>query len=150
MLDKIIVQMRALASGEFRGGEATDAFLAQHRQKLAIEDLILAGHEGSSLLLNLLPKLRGREPGVVFDAFALLPHRLEAAHADHEKLVEVRCGDGDEFDAFQHRQIGTGGLIQHAGIEGQPAQLAVDKVFFSEDEFRGLCRGHLSRHHGAG
>ncbi len=47
-------------------------------------------------------------------------------HADHEKLVEIREQDGEELDAFEQRVVGVLRLFEHAALEGQQAQLAVD------------------------
>ena len=42
------------------------------------------------------------------------------------ELVEVVRGDCQELDAFQQRLGAVSRLREHAGVERQPAQLAVD------------------------
>ena len=51
---------------------------------------------------------------------------LQAADADHEELVEVGAEDGQELEPLQQRHLRVLGLLQHAAVELQPAQLAVD------------------------
>src|SRR5439155_26418296 len=70
------------------------------------------------------------------DHFAL--HLLfEPGDADLEELVEI-CGcNGEEFDPFQQRRCRVSRLIEHALVEFQPAQLAVEEV---------LRKGQVRRH----
>ena len=51
-----------------------------------------------------------------------------AGHADHEELVEVRRGDRGELDALEQRRGGIGRLFEHALVEREPGQLAVDEA----------------------
>ena len=63
----------------------------------------------------------------------LLVHRLmvhgvqvvEAAHPDHEELVQVAGEDGHELQPLQQRHRFVGGLFQHPLVEPQPGQLPV-------------------------
>ena len=72
--------------------------------------------------------LRGRQPvgGEVFRPRALLLQQRRDPH--HVELVEVRGNDGQEFHALEQRVIVRGRLIEHALVEFQPTQLAVDVV----------------------
>ena len=45
---------------------------------------------------------------------------LEAGHADHEELVEVRRDDGEELEPLENGQRGIGRLFEHARVELQP------------------------------
>ena len=49
----------------------------------------------------------------------------QAPHADHEELVQVAGEDGDKAQPLHQGHRGVGGLLQHALVEFQPAQLAV-------------------------
>ena len=49
-----------------------------------------------------------------------------AADADHEELVEVRAEDGEELEPLQQRHGRVLGLFEHAAVELEPAQFAVD------------------------
>ncbi len=51
---------------------------------------------------------------------------LEPGHADHEELVEVRAEDSEELDAFEQRHRRVLRLLEHAAVELEPGQLAVD------------------------
>ena len=53
---------------------------------------------------------------------------LQAGDADHEELVEVRRRDGGELDALEQRHRRVGGFLEHALVERQPRQLAVDEA----------------------
>ena len=60
----------------------------------------------------------------VLDAGAEAPHRR--GHADHEELVEVGAGDGEELHPLEERLAGVLRLGEHALVELEPAELAVD------------------------
>ena len=51
---------------------------------------------------------------------------LQVRHPDHEELVQVRAEDRQELDALQQRKRRILGLLQHAAVEIEPRQLAVD------------------------
>ena len=61
---------------------------------------------------------RHREPGR--DA------ALEAGDAHHEELVEVGGEDRQEVGALEQRDGRVLGQLEHALVEGEPAQLAVE------------------------
>ncbi len=50
---------------------------------------------------------------------------LEARHADHEELVEVRRDDGVELEPLEERDALVLGLGQDARVELDPGELAV-------------------------
>ena len=52
---------------------------------------------------------------------------LEAGDAHHEELVEVRRGDRRELEALEQRRRGVGGFFEHALVEREPRQLAVEE-----------------------
>ena len=51
---------------------------------------------------------------------------LEPRDAHHEELVEVRREDREEVGALQQREGVVFGEFEHALVEGEPAQLAVE------------------------
>ena len=51
---------------------------------------------------------------------------LQAADALHEELVEVRGRDGEELHALEQRLALVLGLVQHAAVEREPGELAVE------------------------
>ena len=52
---------------------------------------------------------------------------LQARHADHEELVEVGGDDAEELEPLQHRQGGVLGLLEDAGVELEPGELAIEE-----------------------
>jgi hypothetical protein len=52
---------------------------------------------------------------------------VQAGDADHEELVQVPGVDGQELHPLQQRPAGAQRLVQHAIVEGQPRDLAVDE-----------------------
>ena len=58
-------------------------------------------------------------------AFDLL---LQPRHAHLEEFVEVGADDGEELQPFEQRIGGIQRLVEHALVEFQPAQLAVEKM----------------------
>ena len=90
----------ALLVVELVRGEEDDAFLREGGDEGVVEEVILIGIHFQHPLADGGEVADGGEAGVVagFPAIAALEH--EGADADLEKLVEVRCGDGEEFDAF--------------------------------------------------
>ena len=52
---------------------------------------------------------------------------LEAGHAHLEEFVQVGGHDAEEAHALQQRLARVLRFFQHAAVEGQPAQLAVDE-----------------------
>ena len=53
---------------------------------------------------------------------------LDARHADLEKLVEIRAHDPEELHPLEQRLRRILRLLEHAAVELQPAQLAVDEI----------------------
>ncbi|BAS10296.1 hypothetical protein AHiyo4_37180 [Arthrobacter sp. Hiyo4] len=53
---------------------------------------------------------------------------LQARHPDHKELVQVGRKDGQEGHAFQEVERRIFGEFQDAGVERQPAELAVQKT----------------------
>ena len=73
-------------------------------------------------------------PGVGGASLLLL---LETRDADLEKLIQIRADDTEKLQALQKRVRFVKSLIQHALVEFQPTQLAVDEIIF----IREIC-GH--------
>src|SRR5438067_514877 len=64
-------------------------------------------------------------PGVVQPELDAL---LQAGDADLEELVQVRRHDGDEAQPLERRHRLVGRLREHAAVEGEDAELAVDEL----------------------
>src|SRR5262249_59173530 len=52
---------------------------------------------------------------------------VDPRHADHEELVEVRAENGEELDPLEERDPPVARLVEDAGIELQPRELAIDE-----------------------
>ena len=68
----------------------------------------------------------------------------EAGHADLEELVQVGADDGEELEPLQEWMVGVPGLLEHAAVEGQPAQLAVEKQSLGRHRWRGRGFGRFA------
>jgi len=51
---------------------------------------------------------------------------LERGHAHHEELVEIGADDGEELDALEQFVAAVARLFEHAALEFEQAELAVD------------------------
>src|SRR5262249_1673768 len=73
---------------------------------------------------------------------------LEARHPDHEELVEVGAGDGEELEPFERRDLRVEPLLEHPLVERQPRQLPVDEEPGVAEVYapRSLRRGHHGEH----
>jgi hypothetical protein len=61
----------------------------------------------------------------LYDAGRDLP--AQSGDTNHEELVEVRAEDGQESDALEQRRAIVERFVEHARIEREPGQLAVDE-----------------------
>ena len=68
---------------------------------------------------------RGQAVGrALLDARELLA--LEAGDADHEEFVEIVARDGEEAQPLEQGMGRVARLLEHAPVEGEPGQLAVE------------------------
>src|SRR5262249_39734163 len=89
------------------------------------------------LLVNGPQRFGGRLPveAPLHDiAFHLL---LEPGYAHLKKFIQVGRGNGEEFDSLQEGIGRIERFVQDALIEGQPAQLAAEKMRGRESLHRG-------------
>ena len=102
-------------------------FLAQqhHQVGQALLLVLLEPFDLAQQLLELL--LRRAAVGALFiDAFADLAG--EPGHANHEELVEIGSRDRQEAHPFEQRMACILQFLQHAAVELQPGELAVDET----------------------
>jgi hypothetical protein len=64
----------------------------------------------------------GESPSAVVSSMSPRELLLQARHADHEELVEVRRDDGEELHPLQQRHRGVGRLVEHALVELKPRE----------------------------
>jgi hypothetical protein len=147
----------AVGAGPLRGVQArivedVDAFAAQPGQQLAAQEAL-----GRRIQLDREPAdggqflarrhARGRRGG---DAGQDLP--ADAGHAHHEELVEIRAEDGQELGALEERVPFVLRLFEHATLELEQAELAVDvqprviqRRYLGGTAHCGVLRGVLRR-----
>ena len=89
----------------------------------------------------------GVSPSGDLDGNAGAQLALEAGDANHEELVEIVGGDGEEADPFEQRMGVVVRLLEHPAVELEPRQLAIDEPLRAGHEVecrRGLVRGRQS------
>ena len=124
----IIVHIGALAVGERFVGDLADAVDGQFAHQLAV-DLVAPRDHRAHRLVDARELLRRRQPALVVHIVGREHVQVhEAAHADHEKLVQIAGKDGDKAQPLDQRHGGVRRLGEHALVELQPAQLAVLRV----------------------
>ena len=85
-------------------------------------EVVLDLNEGGDGVIDGLELLAGGLAGLVVHLVGGHGGQVhQAAHPDHEKLVQVAGKDGDEFQPFQHRHRLVGALFQHTPVKAQPA-----------------------------
>ena len=77
-----------------------------------------------------------REPVRALRRDALAHLALQAGDAHHEEFVEVVGRDRQEAHPLEQRMVLVGGLFQHAPIEMQPGQFAVDETLRARAQAR--------------
>src|SRR5262249_23934105 len=105
------------------------SFPSQRRSYRFIPAAILGGHQLLRPFSNAL-QLRNRSQtvGAVVLRCAIAEGLLaQTSDADHEEFVQVRAEDRQKLHPLQKRRAPILQLLEHAGVESQPAQLAVDK-----------------------
>jgi hypothetical protein len=70
----------------------------------------------------------GREPGDVAAPLAGVVQHPQPADTDHEELVQVGGGDGQELEALQQGHAPIERFVEYALVELEPAQFAVDET----------------------
>ena len=144
---------------EFVPVHEVDVLVGQGGPDLLGVDLGVALLQPVGRVADLLEDLDGAEPGGGGHGESGGDAALQAGHPDHEELVEVGGEDRQEADALQQVEVGVFGQFEDPGVEGEPAQLAVqepvraDFAFGLQDggELRDVdpvLRGARGRHFG--
>ena len=119
-------QLRALALVELLNADHVDVLLGQRRTQLAFEAVAQARSQPQHLLADQGDRLRGGEPVLAGGSHARVDLVVQAGDAHHVVLVEVGRVDRAELDPLQQGFRLVLGELQHAVIEVEPGQLAVD------------------------
>ena len=113
--------LRGIGAG-LNAGKAMGDKLALDQRK----GLLLAGDVCRECRKHVVELLGGRPVRLVVARLVLEGGEVgEAADANHEPLVEVRAKDRAELEPLEERDGLVEGLVEHAAVEAQPAQLAV-------------------------
>ena len=150
----MILEPAPLCLGEVVTVDEPDAGIRQGGAQIAPDRLLVGGEFGNRLVDE--DELLGRRHavGAAFgDAFADL--RLDAGDTDHEELIKVIGGNRQEPHPLQRRMSRIYRLFEHAAVEMQPGQFAIDKAFGAGSNggrsldnrlfffnFNNLCRFH--------
>jgi hypothetical protein len=104
-----------------------DVMLGEKWQKSAVEQMVLLLDEKQDAFAELF-QLSGWSEACGVGSFASgALEQSQPADAHLKKLVEVGGGDGEEFDAFEKRNIIALGLVQNALIELNPREFAIQE-----------------------
>ncbi len=142
LLAEMVGQPGALGVGQILLAERPRAPRSASASRSTIHSACCATTSASASLGDRVELLRrGHAVGAqILDPLQLMP--LEAGDADHEEFVEVGAGDRQEAKPLEQRMGRVGRLLQHAPVEGEPAQLAVEQP-------RRRCRPDRPRVHAA-
>ena len=141
---EIVVEIRGLSGRQLLGRAHANAVFDQEGTDLGEPHLIHAGDEVVRAArdfdqLGQRPQAVG---GRVLRLEVFVKLGLEPGDADLEKLVEVRCADRQKPQPVEQRVGRVAGLFEHALVEIQPAQLAIDEPAWVGSRRRWSRRRH--------
>jgi len=125
LLGEVVLGPGALCGGELGGGLESDLLFRERGDEQVVPAVILLVYQFADFRegpLQLLARRQAIDAGFAASGVLLLQ---EAGDADLEEFIEVGADDGEELGAFEQRVGLVLGLLQHAAIKSQPAQLAV-------------------------
>ena len=127
VVQEIVFEPAGFGLGEFLAVDDDDALMQEIVLQLAPAALLVRGEhrhfraDPRQLLLRRQAVLRRR-----LDARADLP--AQAGDAHHEELVEIVRRDREEAKLLEERMVSVRRLLEHAAVELEPGQLAVDEA----------------------
>ena len=119
-------ELLALLVAERLAADDADAVLGQRGQQLGAQAARLALEVAQDPLADRVEHLRRRAPVGARLGDARVDLVVHAGDADHEELVEVRRVDRGELHALEQRDRRVLGELEHALVEVQPRELAVE------------------------
>ena len=127
VVEEVILDPGPLGLGDVAAADQHDADVGQDVVQVGPDRLLVLGELRHRLVDDVQLLQRGAAVGAAFgDAFADL--RLDAGDADHEEFIKVIGGNRQESHPLQRGMAGIDRFLQHAAIEMQPGQLAVDEA----------------------
>ena len=108
-----------------RGFEEYPVFAERGNEVVGPAGVFVGGHCGGdyAYAAQLLARAQPVEAYVEHARFELL---LQARNAYFEKLVEVAADNRQETHLFEHGESRLGAEVEHAAVERQPTELAVE------------------------
>ncbi len=130
LLDEIASQIFLMVRAELAvafGAVNLDAFFLQlpYQVQGAEIDVFFHGADVIQAVLDLFHRCSAVDRQVMDPGHHLL---FQAADPFHEKFIQVRRGNGQEFQALQKRDPAVLGFGQNPAVELEPGQLAVQKT----------------------
>ena len=126
-LPGVLVEFAPAGDGDVLGREG--------RAHLLGEDLGVPALELVGGLQDVVQLVQRADPGGGGNGQSGGDAALQAGHAHHEELVQVGREDGQEAHPLQQEQVRVLRQFQHARIEVQPADLAVQETVQGEVAF---------------
>ena len=121
-------QILTLVVGEVLPGDQRDALRGEFRTHLIAPAFSLPAHQVVRVEQHRVMHLAGQQPAGRAHRDARRDPPLQPGHPDHEELVEVGREDRQELRALQQRKVCVLGELEHALVERQPTQLAIDET----------------------
>ncbi len=106
--------------------DEADALGGQRRQHFLVPYLVLLGGQLQRALADAIEHFAGGHAVGAGDGVAECVVVAQHGHAHLEEFIQVGVGDAQEAQALEQRHARVAGLGQHAEIEFQRGQLAVD------------------------
>jgi hypothetical protein len=113
--------------GEFVELKNMDPLGPQGGKKILVQQFVLVLHEAEHPFANHADLLGGTESRDVRFAGARTAQNGEPSDANLEELVEIRRGDGEEFETLQEGDLLALGFLEDALIEFEPGEFAIDE-----------------------
>ena len=136
LFDELVLRGFKLADGQAAQPLGAQAFV--HVLKRMVAALV----ERLDRCIDAAQLLLGGHAGFIVDAvFIHSSHVAQAAHADHEKFIQIAGEDGEELAPLEQRNRVILRFGEHAGIELQPREFAVLRIALFPDS---LCHGCIS------
>ena len=123
---EIVGQPRGLRVGPHLGRHEHDAVLREFRHEHIVQQLVLLIDQAHARVRIAFSCSRDRQSVGSALHRAGFQQLLEAGDADLEELVEIGAGDAEESHPLEQRNAAVLGLIQHALVELEKRELAID------------------------
>lgn len=107
--------------------DALNIKIGQKRLERVIQNLVLSCCENATPLRYREQLFRNGESGGITNHRVSLVLQLQAADPHHHEFIEIGTRDREKLGSFQQRQRRIRGLVEHALIEFQPAQLTINE-----------------------